>query len=71
MVKADLGWALRAIKVEGGDRLFYIPSQRFPIVGLGKDVLSQALRHIASVRFLGDFEDNLVHAVQITALRLQ
>ena len=68
MMKADSGWLYRTVKIEGCNRLPYVLAQRGPVVGFGDDVFGQTLCHKAAVGFLGDFEDNLIHAVQITAL---
>ncbi len=69
-VKSDAGRFLRTVEIEGCHRFPYVLAKRVPVVGLGDDVFGQALCHKAAVAFLSDFEDNLVHADQITALGL-
>lgn len=68
MVKPDSGWFLRMVEIKGGHRFSDVSSQCLPVVGLGDDAFGEALCYEAAVTFLRDFEDNLVHADQITAL---
>jgi len=70
-MQTNPGRPLRTVKVEGGHRLLHMPAQRLPVIGFGENALGQALRHKASVAFLGNLENNLIHAVQLTALRTQ
>lgn len=70
MMKANSGGLLGAVEGVSCHHFFHVQAERFPVIGLGNDVFGQALCHKAPVAFLRDFEDNLVHADQITALEL-
>lgn len=71
MVKANSGRFLRPVEIKGCHCLPDVLAQRVPVVSLRDDGFGQALCNKASVTFLCDLEDNLVHALQITALGLQ
>jgi len=70
MMKANSGGLLGAVEGVSCHCFFYVLAEHFPVISLRDDAFSQALSNKAPVAFLRDFEDNLVHADQITALEL-
>jgi hypothetical protein len=71
MVQADSGWFWGTVEEVGRHCFSYVPAEHFPVISLRDDAFGQALCNEAALTFLSDLKDNLVHAVQITALRFQ
>ena len=70
-IKSDSCWFLYSVEVIGSHGFLDVLAQCFPVIGFRDNVFGQALCYKAAVAFLGYFENNLVHADQITALASQ
>jgi len=56
---------MRAIKIEGRNRVLDIPAKLIPRVGLCEDALIQAFRNKSAIRFLCNLKHYFTHAYHV------